>query len=170
MTLKLECLFVDLLKAVMYFICTLVLSYFSDVLCLFYFCFGRCSFCIMIRNQVLEIYVCLCLGSPQHPCCVRSVSWALRLWDRVIPSSPPALTLSSWLTALNETPLMMIKWRWTVTNVCCSYFNPYPHIFIIFWKWIYYPSMVDVSCQRFLLVFVLPLPTMCCVSMIFALG
>lgn len=47
--------------------------------------------------------------SPQHPCCVPSVTWALRLLDRVILSSPPDLTLSSWLTASSETPLMTNK-------------------------------------------------------------
>ena len=88
-------------------------------------------FYIQLSIQVSEIYIWSRPVPLQHPCCVHSVSWALRLWDRVIPSSPPALTLSSWLTASSETPLTMIKWRWAVTNVCCSYFNPYPHIFMI---------------------------------------
>lgn len=104
------------------------------------------------------------LVSRQHPCCGLSVSWALRLLDRVILSSHLDLTLSSWLTASSETPLTMIKI--TLSSYRCLLFIfIHTHTFIIFGNK-YCPCSVQL---RFPVKSVFLLSTMCCVSISFAL-
>lgn len=86
----------------------------------------------------------------QHPSCVHSASWALRLWDRVIPSSPLALTLSSWLTASSETPPMMTKLCRAVKRLFFSVPADTSLLIFLSFRNQYFPRMFEVYSHSFL--------------------